>query len=57
MPTKKPYRYVRVGGSFFGVSTRTDGKIRANFLVNPATGHDRAAVKKVKKVTRKSRRR
>jgi hypothetical protein len=40
---------VRIGGSFLGVSTRSDGKVRANFLNDPATGQDRAAVKAVRR--------
>jgi hypothetical protein len=47
----KQTRRVDVGGRFFGVSTRANGKTRANFLINPATGRPRAAVKAVRKVT------
>lgn len=45
---KEPKRHVHIGGTFFGVSTRTDGRTRANFLVSPATGRDRAVVKLAK---------
>jgi hypothetical protein len=46
---------VNVGGRFAGVSTRADGKTRANFLNDPATGRDRRAVKAVKKATKRGR--
>jgi hypothetical protein len=41
-------RRISVGGTFFGVSTREDGRTRANFLVSPVTGRDRAVVKLAK---------
>jgi hypothetical protein len=34
-------RDVRLGGRFLGVSTRADGRLRANFWTNPATGRPR----------------
>jgi len=46
---------VNVGGRFFGVSTRASGKVRANFLNNPATGRDRAVVRAVKQTTGRRR--
>lgn len=45
----KKHKHIRVGGTFFGVSTRVDGKTRANFITSPATGQDRPAVKAVRK--------
>jgi hypothetical protein len=42
---------VNVGGRFFGVSTRASGKVRANFLNDPATGRDRVVVRVVKQTT------
>ena len=46
---------VHIGGRFLGVSTRVDGRTRANFLNDPATGRDRAAVAAVKRAARTAR--
>jgi hypothetical protein len=46
-------RDVSIGGRFLGVSTRANGRTRANFLNDPGTGRDRAAVTAVKTVTRR----
>ncbi len=42
-PRKTPGRVA--GGRFLGLSRRVDGKVRANWLSDPATGQDRAVVK------------
>lgn len=52
--TPSPRRHVSVGGRFAGVSTRTDGRTRANFLNDPATGRDRRAVTAVKAFGRRA---
>jgi hypothetical protein len=45
---------VNVGGRFFGVYTRADGRARPNFINNPATGQDRKLVAAVKKKPKKN---
>ena len=52
----KPAAGIRIGGNFAGISTRADGRTRANFINNPATGRDRAAVRVVKKAAGRKQR-
>ncbi|MCK9898376.1 hypothetical protein [Frankia sp. AgB32] len=55
MTRKAPGRIV--GGQFLGLSRRVDGKVRANWLTDPATGQDRAVVKATRRAARATGRR
>jgi hypothetical protein len=48
-------RDISIGWRFLGVSTRTNGRTRLNFLNDPATGRDRRAVAVAKKAIAKAR--